>query len=310
MAHALGQNLMKEKQVSTATYERPLYAVPDVPPSTKARFASLLALRDAAYRAFDKALSLPRSAIRWAIDLFHRWVEATGSLGVLSWVSARARDAVGLVRTVGVLPSALAVLSIPPVAAAALRVAKFVGKGIVRVAKAAWTGLKALLNRCGSTGTRVAEGLGRAGTYVADAVTAVAQHPMMAPVAKAVKATIALVRPVSWGFVTHRLLGALVPIVWLRAVVELLVMPFLVDSSLAGNVRDSVWTPYTDQADSDVTSDGLLIDVLATPTSKSTNGSAQGLEQFDDEEPPLNRASRRAQQRDDAQARRPQHPRR
>ena len=133
---------------------------------------------------------------------------------------------------------------------------------------------------------------------------------MMAPVVQAVKATIALVRPVSWGFVTHRLLGALVPIVWLRAVVELLVMPFLVDSSLAGNVRDSVWTPSTDQADSDVTSDGLLIDVLATPMPKSTNENAPGAEQLDDEEPPLNRASRRAQQRDDAQARRPQHPRR
>ena len=72
MANALGQNPMKENAMSTATYERPLYAVPNLPASTKARFASLLALRDAAYRAFDKALSLPRSAIRWAIDLFHR----------------------------------------------------------------------------------------------------------------------------------------------------------------------------------------------------------------------------------------------
>src|SRR5450759_1060381 len=284
--------------MSTTAYAMPLRSVPTAPPKTKARFASLLAFRDAAYRAFDKALSLPRSAIRWAVDLFHRWVEATGRLGVLSWLSARARDAAGLFRTVGVVPSAFAVLSTPPIAAAAGRVAKFVGRGLVRVAKATWTGLKGLLNRCGTTGTRIAEGLGRAGTYVADAVTAVAQHPMMAPVAKALKATLALVRPVSWGFVTHRLLGALVPIVWLRAVVELLVMPFLVDSSLAGNVRDSVWTPCTDQADSDVTSDGLLIDVLATPTSKSTNGSAQGPDQFDEGGPSLNRASRRAQQRE------------
>lgn len=296
--------------MSTATYERPLYAVPNVPPSTKARFASLLALRDAAYRAFDKALSLPRSAIRWAIGLFHRWVEATGSVGVISWLSTRARDAAGLFRTVGVVPSAFAVLSTPPIAAAAVRVAKFVGRGLVRVAKATRTGLKGLLNRCGNTGTRIAEGLGRAGTHVAEAATAVAQHPIMAPVAQALKATLGLVRPVSWGFVTHRLLGALIPIVWLRAVVELLVMPFLVDSSLAGNVRDSVWTPCTDQAVSDVTSDGLLIDVLATPMPKSTNGNAAGPDQFDDEEPSLNRASRRAQQRDEAQARRPQHPRR
>ncbi len=178
------------------------------------------------------------------------------------------------------------------------------------MASAAWTGLKALLGRCGSTGTRVAEGLGRAGTQVADAFRAAAQHPVMAPVARALKATLALVRPVSWAFVTHRVLGALVPIVWLRAVIELLVMPFLVDSGLAGNVRDSVWTPCTDQANGDVTSDGLLIDVLATPIPKSTNGNAPGPDQPDDEEPPLNRASRRAQQRDDAQARHPQHPRR
>ncbi len=296
--------------MSTAAYERPLYAVPNVPPSTKPRFAALLALRDAACRAFDKAQTLPRSAIRWAIDLFHRWVEATGSVGVISWLSARARDAAGLVRTVGVVPSALAVLSTPPIAAAAVRVAKFVGKGVLRVASAAWTGLKGLLNRCGNTGTRIAEGLGRAGTYVADAVTTVALHPMMVPLAQALRATLALVRPVSWGFVTHSVLGALVPIVWLRAVVEFLVMPFLVDSGLAGNVRDSVWTPSTDQADSDVTSDGLLIEVLATPMPRSTTGNAPGPDQLDDEEPSLNRASRRAQQRDDAAARRPQHPRR
>jgi len=46
------------------------------------------------------------------------------------------------------------------------------------------------------------------------------------------------------------------------------------------------------------------------PSLSATNGSASGPEQLDDEEPPLNRASRRAQQRDDAQAGRPQHPRR
>lgn len=49
--------------------------VPDIPPSTKARFAALLTLRDAAYRTVDKALSFPHSAISWALSLFHRWVE-------------------------------------------------------------------------------------------------------------------------------------------------------------------------------------------------------------------------------------------
>ena len=301
MAHALGQNPMKEKQVSTATYERPLYAVPNVPPSTKSRFASLLAVRDAAYRAFDRALSLPRSAIRWAIDLFHRWVEATGSVGVISWVSARARDAAGLFRQVGVLPSALAVLSTPPIATAAGRVARFIGRGILRVAKAAWTGLKGLLNRCGSTGNRIAEGLARAGAFVADAVTTAAQHPMMAPVTRALKATLALVRPVSWGLVTHRLLGALVPIMWVRAVIGLVLMPFLIDTSLAGSLWDFASTApdSSEQAraeDNEGSPADLPVNAFGTP-----NGHARSEGSVDDELP-LNRGSRRAQQREDAHA--------
>jgi hypothetical protein len=57
--------------VSTAAFDRPIYAVPDIP-TTKVRFAALLVMRDAALRAFDNAMALPRSAIRWVIGLFHR----------------------------------------------------------------------------------------------------------------------------------------------------------------------------------------------------------------------------------------------
>ena len=176
--------------MSTATFERPLYAVPNVPPSTKARFASMLALRDAAYCAFDKALSVSRSALGWVLSQLHRWVEATGGLGVLSWVSDHVRDVVGLIGTACVVPSVLAVLSAPPVAAAAVRVAKLAGRSIVRVAKAVWTGIKSLLGRCGSTGKQITESLSRTGTVIADAVKVVVGHPMMAPVVHALKATI------------------------------------------------------------------------------------------------------------------------
>jgi len=294
--------------MSTATYERPLYAVPNVPPSTKERFASLLAVRDAAYRAFDKALSLPRSAIRWAIDLFHRWVEATGSVGVFSWVSARARDAAGLLRQVGILPSAMAVLSTPPIAAAAGRVARFVGSGLLRVASAACTGLKGLLNRCGNTGTRIAEGLARAGTRVADAFRAAAVHPMMGRLGQGLDATLALVRPVSWGVVTHRLLGALVPIAWLKTVFELLVMPFLIDTGLAGSLWDFASSQQADAdeagtEDNEGNSADLLVNAFGTATA---DGHARSDESAEDEQP-LNRASRRAQQREDAHAWRTQH---
>ncbi len=104
------------------------------------------------------------------------------------------------------MPSVVAVLSAPPVAAAAVHVAKFVGRGILSVAKAAWTGIKSLLGRCGSTGALITESLSRTGTQVADAVRAVAKHPMMQPVVKAVQATLFLVHPVSSGVVAHRLL--------------------------------------------------------------------------------------------------------
>ena len=292
--------------MSTNAYAPPLRAVPNVPPSTKSRFAALLALREAAQRALDEALSLPRSAIRWAVDLFHRWVEATGSVGVLSWLTAQARNAAGLFRQVGIVPSAVAFLSTPPIADAAACVARFVGHGMRRLASAAWTGLKALLGRCGSTGTQIARGLGQAGTRVANAAHAVADHPMMGRLGKALDATLALVRPVSWALVAHRLLGALVPIVWLRTVFGLLVTPFLIDTSLAGSLWDFVSSKQADAdeaspEDSEGNPADRLVNAFGTP-----NGHVRSDESGDDEQP-LNRASRRAQQREDAHAWRTQH---
>ena len=288
--------------MSTATYDRTLYAVPDAPPTTKSRFATLLAIGDAARRAFDRALSLPRSAIRWALDLFDRWIESDGSIGVVSWLGSQARNAASLLRTVGIVPSALAVLSTPPIAAAAGRAARFVGKGMLRMASAAWAGLKALLGRCGSTGTRIAAGLGRAGTYVASAARTVASHPMMVPLAQALTATLALVRPISWGLVAHRLLQALVPIVWLRNVIALLVVPFLADSTLAGTIGNFVSTSSANSfaARTDDTSGDLPINAFRN--SVPANGNVPS-----DADDGLNRAERRAQQREE---RRTQYPRR
>src|ERR1039458_7853866 len=130
--------------MSTAAFDRPIYAVPDIP-TTKARFAALLVMRDAAFRAFDKAMAVPRSAIRWAIGLFHRWVEVTGSAGVLSWLGGQARSAARLIREAGIVPSLLAVVSTPPIPAAAAQAARFAGRGVARIAKVAWTSIKSLL---------------------------------------------------------------------------------------------------------------------------------------------------------------------
>jgi hypothetical protein len=299
-----------------------MHAVPDIPLTpTQFKFTTLLVMRANAYRAFDKAMAVPRSAIRWVLSQLHRWVEATGGLGVLSWVSDHARDAVRLIRTAGVVPSVVAVLSMPLVTAAAIRVAKFVGKGLVRVAKAAWTGIKSVLGRCGTTGAQIVQTLSTTGTKIAETVKAVAKHPLMAPVVHVLKAAVALVRPVSQGFVANRLLGALVPVLWLRAVIGFLFMPFLVDTDLGGNVWDWATTqpadptttdnnPGADDAEGDLLITTFGATTMPTGTVPSDIAEDDGTEQDsdneqDDEELFLNRAERRAQQREDKRNQRP-----
>ena len=157
--------------------------------------------------------------------------------------------------------------------------AKFVGRGIVSVAKAAWTGVKSLLGRCGNTGKQITESLRHTGTVIANAVKVVAGHPMVKPVVHAFRATLALVRPVSQGFVANRLLGAFVPVLWLRAVIGFMFMPFLVDSTMIGNVWDwATARPVTrESGDVEGSDDGdLLINTLAIPTPDRTVPSEVG----------------------------------
>jgi hypothetical protein len=310
--------------MSSAMYDREFHVVPDIPLTpAKARFAALLVMRDAAYRAFDRAMTLPRSAIRWAIGLVHRWVEVTGSAGVLPWLSGQARGAASLIREAGIVPSLLAVLSTPPIPAATVQAARFVGRGIVRVAKAGWSGIKSLLGRCGTTGAQIVETLTTTGTRVAEAVRVVAKHPLMTPVVRALRATLALVHPVSSGFVTHRLLQALIPLVWFRLVFEFLFMPFLVDFNLVGNVWD--WattrpanadpttaddTRGTDDAEGDLLINTFRATAMPNETVSSDIAQDDVAEQGsdneqDDEELFLNRAERRAQQREDRRNQRP-----
>jgi hypothetical protein len=308
---------MKEKQVSTATYERPLYSVPGVPPSTKSRFAALLALREAARRAFDKAMSLPRSAFRWAVNLFDRWVDATASAGVLAWLGRLARSAVGLLRKAGVVPVAVAVLSTPPVATAVTRLARFVGNGVLRAASFTWAVVRDLLTRSGTTGTQIAEGLEVLGAMVADSIRAAARHPLMAIVLHALRATLDQVRLVSQSIAVTRLLGVMIPIVWLRAVIGLLIMPFVFDPTLAGQIRDLIKTPPTTPdptGNGTNNQEGLLIDAFGPEVSPDaptpSNGNSPGDDATTEDDQRLNRAARRAQQREDAQAKRTQHPHR
>ena len=307
--------------MSSATYDTPIHAGPDIPPGNKARFAALLFMRDAANRAFDKATTLPRSAAGWVMTLLHRWVEATGSAGAFLRLGEQVQDATSLLRRVGIMPSVVAVLSTPPVPHAALCVALFLNRGIAHIARAAWAAIKGSLSRCG-TGEQLAVCLSHTGTQIGDAVSSLAGHPMMTPIVHALRAILTLVRPVSQGLVAHRLLAALVPILWLRLVFELVLMPLVVDPTLVGQAGELAWaTNQSTDSQQEGTDDKrgnqgqLLIDTLGivipasngSVPSESAEQSGSTEETTGEEELFLNRTSRRAKQREDAHARRTQY---
>jgi len=55
--------------MTSNAYERPMHAVPDIPLTpTQHRFTTLLLMRATARQALDKAMAVPRSAIRWVLS--------------------------------------------------------------------------------------------------------------------------------------------------------------------------------------------------------------------------------------------------
>jgi hypothetical protein len=298
--------------MSTFAYPRRLYGVPDPRPTISARHPSLIEVREVTRRAFARIACIPRSAVNRVMSLIHQWPNATGRGGGFAWLPRLARNAVGLTRAVGVVPVLFAVLSTPPVATAAARAARFISDALLRLTTSTWASVKDWLTRCGSAGTQVAEGLETVGAMVASSFRAAAQHPIVITVLQSSRATWALVRPVSQGLVTHRLLLALVPIPWLRLVIECLVILLVVDPTLVGKLRDRVQTPPATSNGTKATPEGLLIDAFGSPITtnipKPSNGSRPTDGSTIEQDQPLNRAERRAQQRQDAQAKRNHHP--
>ena len=212
--------------MSTATYDRSLYAVPN-PPDQQARMGLLLTLRRRARQALDTLLALPRGAAGWALRHVRTLLDGVGEHRLLRWASARLRTAAGMVRDVGIVPVAAAVLSAPPVWRATLRLAKAAGSALTTFGRGLWARVKGLLGHGGTTGARVSQALSQAGAALAGAARAVLAHPASQPVLQTVQSLSGLVRPVSQSVVTHRLLGLMVPAVWLRVTLELIALPLL-----------------------------------------------------------------------------------
>ena len=212
--------------MSTATYDRSLYAVPN-PPDQQARLGLLLTLRRRARQALDTLLALPRGAAGWALRHLRTLLDGVGEHRLASWAGTRLRTAAGMVRDVGIVPVAAAVLSTPPVWRAMLRLAMSAGSALATFGRGLWARVNGLLNRGGTTGVRVSQSLSRAVAALAGAAHAVLAHPIAQPVLQTVQSLSGLVRPVSQGVVTHRLLGLLVPAAWLRVTLELIALPLL-----------------------------------------------------------------------------------
>ncbi|WP_270886545.1 hypothetical protein [Pedococcus sp. 5OH_020] len=287
--------------MSTATYTAPLRAVPA--PPTRERFAFLLALRRRAHQALDAALALPRGAAGWALRHLRALLDGATDRRGLAWAGARLTDTLRLVRGIGLVPLAASVLSTPPVWRTAVRLAGAAGSGLAALGRGAWARISSLLHRTGSTGARIARALSSAGSALAQVVGAAAAHPAAQPVIQAVECLGGLVRPVSHGVVTHRLLGLLVPTTWLRLAVEIVALPLLLVHALPGEARsDAAGTPPLAPVQPSPTENPT------TPTDAQAAGDGHGTPLADsaDADEPLNRAERRAHQQDQARTRRAQ----
>ncbi|MGO4598511.1 hypothetical protein [Terrabacter sp. 2RAF25] len=290
--------------MSTAAPINPgLYAVPA--PPQKERFAVLLRLRRAARQALDTLLTLPRGAAGWVLRQARNILSALGGNPVLSRIATRLASLGDLIKSVGPVTAAAAILSIPGVWRATVRVGRFLGSKIAAGASALWQQTRSLLGICGPTGSRIATGLANAGTAVRRLFVAVAAHPVSQAVGRAVTSLAVLVRPFSQSTVLHRLLGRLVGGSWLRWGVELLLLPVVVAPSLLADLVAAwrtTWAPAAASASRPVQHPAPFVTVPEAGMGDETVQPEypMGSDEWTEPHGPSNRAERRAQQ---AQAR-------
>ncbi|MDC5696454.1 hypothetical protein OO014_04230 [Intrasporangium calvum] len=288
--------------MSTATMDGRLYAVPD--PTTKERLGILLRLRRGARRALDTALALPRAAAGWVLRHARTVLSAFANNPTLARLSARLRGLGSLIRTAGPGTVTAAVLSVPAVWRAATRAVCWIGAKLTAGASALWQWTRGTLARFGPTGVRIANSLGEAGSAVGGFVTRVATHPISQALARTVRSVARLVRPVSQSLVVHRLAAVFVAAPWLRGLLEVLVLPFVIAPGLTAHVgrhlRSVPENPSGSAPNAAATSSG-------TPRAASTTAAEAvptEADAWDELLTPRNRAERRAQQQAQAHAKR------
>ncbi|KRE41047.1 hypothetical protein [Knoellia sp. Soil729] len=291
--------------MSAATYDRtPLYAVP-APSEQKAQLGLLLGLRRRARQALDALLALPRGAAGWVLRHARTLFDEVSEHRILSWAASRLQDASRFLRSVGVIPLAAAVLSTPPVRRTAARWGRAIGAVIATLGRNAWTRTHRLLSRRGTMGIRLSAALANAVSMVASAVHAVTSHPAVRQLMQALSGLSGAVRPVSHSVVAHRALGLLVPTTWLRVALEVLALPLILAPAMPSTFRRSTSDPVTAAVPAH---DGPPQEPVFNVPDATADSNGLGPTGDDGEQPidlePRNRAERRAQQQEQARARR------
>lgn len=290
--------------MSTATYDRPLHAVP-APPEEKAQFAFFLAARRRAHQALDALLALPRGAAGWVLRHLHTLLDGASENRLLGWASARLRGAATLIRGVGLIPLAAALLSTPPIWRATTSLARAAGSALAFFSRGIWNRVKGLLQRAGATGDRVVRVLSDAGDAVARTVRTGASHPATEPVIHAVSSLAGLVRPLSQSVVAHRLLGLLVPVLWVRVALELVAIPLLWAPGMPAAIRSGLRYRAGEAAGSGTVPQGAARQEATTAQSEDRAEVGESLgSEWEQVLEPLNRTERRARQQEQARARR------
>jgi hypothetical protein len=295
--------------MSTAPIDRGLYAVP-APPQQE-RFALLLRLKRTARRALDTVLALPRGAGGWVLRQARTALSMLGSNPVLARLGARLSSLGELIRSVGPIPAAAAVLSIPAVWRGTLRTARFIGSKVAAGASALWQQTRSLLGKLGPTGARIASGPDNAGTVMRRFLVGVAVHPVTQTIIRGVTSLAGLVRPLSQSVVVHRLLGMLVGASWLRWVIELVALPLViaprlvVDLSAGPRPASRLATSAAHTARHPAPASEAPVDNLTGDGQESENLVVPGVsDDWAAVLEPRNRAERRAQQQTQTHAKR------
>ena len=138
---------------------------------------------------------------------------------------------------VGLLPLLGVALTTPPVQGLVSRALGVVGRLTVKAGGALWRAADAGLRFFGSSGSRLADRLAAAGRRFAGRAVSLAADPRARLLLDACRTSLQVVGPLSRGVLVHRLLGRLASPRWLRTLLELAVVPVLLDRRLTRSIR-------------------------------------------------------------------------